>query len=82
MSAPGKDGWKTRLQSEGLETDQIKTDLKVYTTKPEQYIYHLMFKDIAITSPLTKVHPVFLIPLQQPKQKVAKLRGCLPWDAG
>lgn len=34
------------------------------------------------SSPLTKVHPVFLIPLQQPKQKVTKLGGCLSWDAG
>lgn len=30
----------------------------------------------------TKVHSVLLIPLQQPKQKIAQLWGRLPRDAG
>lgn len=39
-----------------------------------------MFEEM--TSTLTKVHPVFLIPLKQPKQKVTKLWRSLPRDAG
>lgn len=36
----------------------------------------------AKASALTKVHPVLLIPLQQPEQKVTELRGRLTRDAG